>query len=406
MLEGFTESAKERTGTAAGDRVYIVGASIAGLVLASVLARAIGTRVRVIAGPPIEGKRLIDGCSLRRSTVDVMARGLGADRARLWEALGGAPAQFYGMRISIRGGLAGGLELSAKDDAPIGLSTRHGHIVTTLRAFFDADAVLVDGRIDPERPIDGDRLRLDSTVEPLGPRDLVFNTTSRPLLPIARLPPPERFVVAAQAPLRARGGGPREAIVPSMKSDTGRQLGFVTPFADPATPDATHYVIHTAIARAERAKTERDRMLADVEAQMWKIARELDLDPIEPDATLGRAFVPVTERFAPTPSVDARVFNLHQAFSSGAPAVNVDGMLAQAVGALAFAGAFVEAGASPRCVPIALRRASRALREIRALNRFNTYSFLEMPRAIADVQARLLAPRMGKLVRDWAQLGA
>src|SRR5690348_6886708 len=106
MLEAFPSQLRDvairsqaEAPRGAGPRVYVVGASIAGSIIASMLARKIGPRVHLIVGGSPEPKRLIDGCSLRRGTIDAIAHGLSAPRELLWDSLGGRAAQFDTLQV-------------------------------------------------------------------------------------------------------------------------------------------------------------------------------------------------------------------------------------------------------------------------------------------------------------------
>ena len=99
--------------------------------------------------------------------------------------------------------------------------------------------------------------------------------------------------------------------------------------------------------------------------------------------------------------------DVHRSFSSGAPAINVDGMLAAVVGADAFAGAF---GASDASSPVAAARAAlaaadKALRSVRWRNLATEWLFFQAPEAVRAGAARNTRFGWKAFVLDWARLG-
>src|SRR5262245_59893185 len=101
QLKGFSDrhqsvsAAKDSDRVAAflqGAAIVVVGTSIPGLVLAERLSRV--RPVLLVTGQPPLAKRLVNGCSLRRSTSQVPAKSFDEDVDRFSEALGGAAASF------------------------------------------------------------------------------------------------------------------------------------------------------------------------------------------------------------------------------------------------------------------------------------------------------------------------
>src|SRR5437763_2159399 len=205
----------------AGRVVVVVGSSISGLVLAARLGRVEGLRVVLVAGAPPVRRRLVAGCSLRRSTVRRMARALSVDDAVLFHRLGGHPAAFRRLAVArAEPGSAPPRLVPRRTDAGfepyVGLSTRHGAILAALRASLDPGlaVTVVAGDVARDAALDGGALPLlglpllvkgeAATLALPAGRAVVLNATARAdlLRPGARVPAPERYVVAVQAPLR------------------------------------------------------------------------------------------------------------------------------------------------------------------------------------------------------------
>ena len=359
---------------------YVIGASIAGLILAERLHKH-GVPVTLIAGGAPEGKRIIDGCSLRKSTIDAFASTF--PDFDFWTALGcdGGKGVFMGTGIegmSPEGALVAP-KIASKLPSAAALSTRHGHILATLRSRLTAP--VVEGFVTEIR---GDEIVLaDRTLEIDG---LVLNTLAKPFLGTPKTP--KRYVVAAQVPVR----GELEPIgyAPMLE----RHLGFITPFFDPATPDATHYVINTTVTSDPTPE-----LRAEVERVMYLMLKAYGMTAVEPGQTFASTVIPVCEEFTPVPSSDARVINLYDAFSPGAPAVNVDGMLSQAWGAVVFADHLSKG-------PIAaLAEVTKRLKEIRFWNRNNTNLFFHSSMFSRRAQLFLSKPLMPWLLKKWTNLG-
>jgi hypothetical protein len=360
---------------------YVIGASIAGLILAERLHKR-GVPVTLIAGGPPEPKRLSDGCSLRKSTLDAFSSTF--PDFDFWTALGGADGQGVFTGTGIEGVSAEGTLVAPKMANTIGsaaaLSTRHGHILSVLRSRLTAP--VIEGFV---KEIRGNEIVLEGRT--LAITGLVLNTLPRPVLGTPKTP--KRYVLAAQVPVR----GTLEAIGYAPMLD--RHLGFITPFFDPATPEATHYVINTTVTTNPTPE-----LRAEVERVLSLMVKAYGMTPIEPEATLASAVVPVVETFVPVPSSDPRIVNLYDAFSPGAPAVNVDGMLSQAWGAVAFAD-HLDAG-----VEAALTRVSKYLKEIRFWNRNNTTLFFDASLFSRRAQLFLWKPLMPYLLKKWVNLGS
>lgn len=414
--------------------VVIVGSSISGLVLAGRLAAAAqgrnGLEIVLVVGSPPVPRRLVAGCSLRWSTVHRMARALGVDQAVLTDRLGGPDACFERLAMELfdprgRTEVAEHLKPGPAMEPYAGLSTRHGAILTALRESLDPALPLtvVDGDVPAGESLDGNelpvRLRDGTGVLKLpSQRSVVLNATPRSelLRPRVAVPEPRRWIVVVQAPLGVDGDDPRcgRSIgwAPLGFGDLAPHLAFFTPFIDPQTPGATWYGINTMSVSGDQLQQHgADNLKEAVSQRLLDLEAELGTREIDPKATRAAAVVPVvrddgrqTEKQLDdgTPVVDA-----HRSFTSGAPAINVDGMLAAAVGADSFATAFLGATGDPALAArSALAVSDRALRGIRRRNIIAETANFRGPDA-ARLALRYLPKRLAANYLDnFSRLGA
>jgi len=421
--------------------VVVVGSSISGLVLASRLSRAEGVTVVLVPGSPPIRRRLVAGCSLRWSTIRRMAAGIGTTGSRLHEQLGGPAASFRWLAVERAVPQAAGLRFArrpgtwAPADPLMGLSTRHGHILSALRSLLtpgpglrvvagsvDKGARLVNGSGLPVRLPGGDAL----LTLPEG-QTVVCNATSMvDLLRSGRsLPEPTRWVAAVQAPLSFRGTPPDPRGSRGLNPFDGRDVGiapmtaghprphlaFFTPFTDPDTPEADWYVINTTLVRTrDFTEISREAVVAATRDRMRELESHYGFDEIDPDETLGEALVPVEPSGGAALQAKLEdgspVIDVHRAFTSGAPAINVDGMLAAAVGADVFADAFLLKDGPPLdAARAALAVADRSLLGIRTRNRLTQFTFFLAPEANRALTARLPRRAWQMFVDDWVRLG-
>jgi hypothetical protein len=218
-----------------------------------------------------------------------------------------------------------------------------------------------------------------------------------------------------QAPIRSRGAGPFDGrdvgIAPMTAGRPRPHLAFFTPFADPDTPEADWYVINTTLVKErELAEVGRDALVAATRDRMRELEATYGFDEIDPEETVGEAIVPVESETGA--ALQARlddgspIVDVHRAFTSGAPAINVDGMLAAAVGADVFADSFLLADGPPiAAARSALAVADRSLLGIRVRNRLTQFSFFLGPEANRALTARLPQRAWQLFVDDWVRLG-
>lgn len=133
------------------------------------------------------------------------------------------------------------------------------------------------------------------------------------------------------------------------------------PFYDELSPHAPWYGVNTRIVSVNAGdEFDRERELQSLVNGFERLAEALGLELHEPAETLGSAVMPVTE--GPPPHSRPGTFEASRAFSSGAQAIYVDGMLAAATGARAFADALGNGARNPEAA------VARALRGIRFRN--------------------------------------
>lgn len=390
--------------------VTIAGASVAGLVLAAALRReGFAGRVTVLSEPLRERRRLVAGCSLRRATLAHFAAAFGTTFEDAARAIAAPAAEFRRLVVTTgRARLKGHIRfgpplLDAAEPHPIGLSTRHDRILRGLRVLARPLGIdLVDRRI--EVPTDLADLAPPGTL-------LVNATPRRGLLADAPAPRPlRRFVIAAQAPcVPARVGqgtppsplAPATAFAPYIAFPDGVHLAFFTPFEDDLSPAATWYGIDTRIVAAPASGAPPDP--APVVRGLERLAAAVGLELLDASETLGAAAVPIDEVpfDAAAPSVDPLgpppAIGAARLLSPGAPAINVDGMLAAAQGARALAAAI--ARGEPR--PAAGAAVAAALAPLRARNRR-----MQLSMALPPALLRLLLGPLGRaagpaILRDW-----
>ena len=406
-----------------GFDVAIVGGSIAGQALAARLARAGGLRVALIDAAPAPSRRLVGGCSLRRGTLERLAAIFGVAPEALMARLGAPQSCFSELGVSFprdhgdRWEVQHRLVRAACDGAPIGLSVRHALVLEALRSLLPPEVHRREGRV-PAGGYTGEALHVETEAGtealPLAPGHRVVNASANPRLLRAEiaLPPPRRWVAAVQVPLRPDDAapGPSLGYAPAAYGDHGRHLAFFTPFWDPASPEATWYGINTTVLETERLEAVgREAILADLEERLGAWAEGAGFSRVDPEQTTGRAVVPISERSGVqwqqllgdgSPVVEGSL-----TLSAGAQAINVDGMLAQAVGADALADSLLRhpTATGPGLFPTV----DRALHGIRRRNRILQGLYFTVPHGALAATFRVTP--MGvlrSLVGDWAGLGA
>lgn len=389
--------------------VVVIGAGVAGTQLAARLA-ARDAKVALIVGNPLPERRLVDGCSLRRATLRTMADAMGISEERLREVLRASQSGFRRLRITSCKTIAPRVDgqFESGGDDLIGLSARHADIVYALRRHVPSNVALVAGEV-VGYIAEQHRLRIrlpapDGECDwPLPPRTTIANTQSRRITGTAASP--LRWVAAAQQPI-ALPSGVLDGVgwAPAFCGAHGWQLGFVTPFWDSANPEANAYAINTmVIDDAAVQRLGRDAVLADVQEGLARCVAALGARSLDPEQTTGSALVPVVEDF--TATREGGLVELYAALSSGAPAINVDGMLAQSLGIAALCRALPhDLGDEAKWVT-ATAEVERALTSVRRWNRFTAWNYFSAPWLLRELNRRSLSIVGRRVVRDWAELG-
>lgn len=349
------------------DFIAIAGASVGGLCLATELFRSgWAGRVAVVTGPTLPSRRLIAGCSLRTATIARLAGAYGCSVPSLFASLSGGKGTFHRLASSVAWMTASGTIRFAPAigihelplGQPVGLSMRHAAITQTLRKLAEALGVPVT-----EKTI-GSAEDLASLAK--AGNALLVNATPKNLLATPDPPSPRRYVVACQAPFLIAPGGLQSplaeglAYAPFAIMDDGLHVAFFTPFYDDLSPQASWYGINTRVMPAGAA-FDRAAVVDSTRRGLERLAAGLGLTLHDPDETLATVVAGATAG-AP-PASRPRTFDATRAFSSGAPAIYVDGMLAAATGARAYAKALGAGAGDPE------RAVARALQGIRFRNR-------------------------------------
>jgi hypothetical protein len=374
--------------------VAIAGASVAGAVLAAELARA-GRRV-VLAAPPLrETRRLVAGSSLRGATIRHLAAAFGRAPGEVVATLTGGRGTFSRVasgpaRRLGSGRIRFGRPLVFRAGPEIaGLSTRHGQILRGLAALMEPLPIT---RVD--RPVAG----LPDLLGLAGGEGgaLLVDATGRADRFAAPRPPARRVVLAAQAPCVPLPGGPRPPLAPGTAyaplfaaGEDGVHLAFFTPFHDDLSPAASWYGIDTQIVAAAHAAGPEPAVRT-----LDALARALGLALHDAPETLAQAAIPIDERFDDLGAPGA--ISTSPLLSSGAAAIYVDGMLAQAAGARALAAAILRGDPEPRAA------VGPALAGIRARNRAVQAMMTMISPSLAALPGRLFpGPVAAWLARDW-----
>lgn len=371
----------------------IVGGSVAGLALAGALAqRDPAQRVRLIAPPLVPNRRLIAGCSLRGEAIRFMAEAVGQTFPEWIQNLTGGGGLFHRVALSVGSVRNGEIRFdhpvitvadSGSPERPLGLSTRHGQILSALRAGVRKFSNL---QLEERAITSGADLTAGVRIVNATPQAELFGAPPRPRA--------RRFVIAAQVPCRVGKAGLRAPLsagtgyAPFFPLPDGRHLSFFTPFADPLSPEATWYGINTKIVEGEFS---RETELALVREHLETLCAALGLEPIDADETLGVAAAPIHEE-ADSHLHSPEVYNAYAGFESGAPAIAADGMWAMAKGARAFTESFAQGRDEARAV-------RGALRSIRLRNRATQMLMTQTPVPVTLALTRWASPLFSAMFR-------
>jgi hypothetical protein len=343
----------------------------------------------VLAGPPArEDRRLKAGVSLRGYAADFIAYALGVGLQRLVDEV--TPGHFpvaTRQTVCMADTATGKVAFSrvgpwqnhrGRRDRPIVFGFRNSATVAAIQALTGGVTIV------PEAPTSLDEARdLAPGTHPL----LVDATRAGDL--VGGRATSGWGIAAAQVPFSAPAGidgGPldeRTALAPLVRRDGRIDVGYYTPFADRLTAAASWYGI---MARAIDMRSEGDRRERELELlteELLAIGSGCGLQAIDPDETLGQAWVPAPPWTAPE-ARDDNVFDLRRACTPGISAYYADGMTGSAVAGTAAAEAVIR-GTDPAVA------AARALRPLRRWNWVWWVETVKMP-WIADRLTRLSPP--------------
>ncbi|HEX3605156.1 MAG TPA: hypothetical protein VH134_04485 [Candidatus Dormibacteraeota bacterium] len=298
----------------------------------------------VLAGPPAsEDRRLKAGVSLRAASADFLAYTLNTstDRVVAQCAGGHATAQPVAFRQTA--------SMAYKDAQGRWQNTRvepwqggkHGKKRPGMYGFRNSRAALAikelafqDGLIEKPEPVTSlEHARSLAT----GRRPLIVNVTTNGALLGNETTRPRAGIVAAQMPFRERPGGVRGPLTPAttyaplVNREGAIDVGYYTPFSDPLSPDATWYGIMARPLRLSKP-FDKERELDILVEETLGLGELMGLDPVDPDETTGRAFVPAPPPRAPRGSLPGTL-ELRRACTPFVAAYYADGMTGGTIGA-------------------------------------------------------------------------
>lgn len=334
-------------------------------------------RVTVAGAPTAEDRRLRAGVSLRGYAADHLLHALDTDLETLVDAItpGRCPVADR-QTVCIAGTESDDVSLSrigawqnhrGRSSRPIVFGFRNSRTVAAVRELAGDGIVFV-----PDEPATADEARDLAT----GTRPLIVDATRSGAL-VGDGVGSGWGIAAAQVPfadrdIDARGVlQTRTALAPLVRRRGRIDVGYFTPFADHLTPGASWYGI---MARPVRHPDEVDARDAELDAlvdELYRIGEALGLAPIDPDATLGTAWVPAPRWRAPRPTANG-VLDLRSACTPGISAYYADGMTGAAVAGVAAAEAVLRGG-DP------LAAANAALRPLRRWNRIWWFETVRIP---------------------------
>ncbi len=343
----------------------------------------------VLAGPPaVEDRRLKAGVSLRGYAADFVAYAVGCTLDRLVDRLTPGRNPVATRQTVCMADIAGDTATFSRvgpwqnhrntHRRPIVYGFRNSATVAAIRDL--AGAVITVG----DAPSTVDEAR---QLAP-GERPLVVDATRLGDLAGARSMS-GWGIAAAQVPFaapRALTGGPlaeQTALAPLVRRERRIDVGYYTPFADALTPTASWYGIVARPVDLRADGDDRDRHLDALTEELMAIGHGCGLEPVDPDETLGRAWVPAPSWSAPAER-DDDVLDLRRACTPGIAAYYADGMTGSAVAGTAAAEAIIR-GTDPATA------AARALRPLRRWNYVWWAETVKIPRLV-DALTRLSPP--------------
>ena len=399
-VERTIEECVGKGGRPIHDCVVVVGGhGITSHVFAARLARSpeFAGNVVLAGPPPVEDRRLKAGVSLRGAACDFMAYALDRPTEEVVRTLGGThnptPPIAHRQTTSMvwKDGATGRWTHSRVGAWQGG---RNGHRRPGMYGFRNSrtaagikELMHLDGIVDRPEPVTSlEHARSLAT----GKRPLVVNVTTNGGLLGNPTEKPRHAIIAAQMPYREAPGGIHAPLTPAtayaplhLRSGT-IDVGYFTPFSDPLSPDATWYGINARAVRLNRP--------VDKEAELAALVEELEgwgemmgLQPVDPEETLGKAFVPAPPPRAPKASLPGTL-ELRRACTPFIAAYYADGMTGGTLGSTIAAEAVLR-GVDP------YPAVAKALRRYRLWNYAWYVETVHIPQ-VADVLLRTVGARV------------
>lgn len=390
------------------DSVVIAGNGIGAQTFAAQLVKhpELEGKVTLVAPRAQESRRLINGVSLRGIAADFLSSAVGVDHAALLQAAAGtglpgpvAHRQTAAMAIDRHGewtfSKAGPWQGGNKGNAaPLVYGMRNSRLVAGLRE------LLADHPVEYVDDIVESAAHLRSYAA--GKRPLLVNATTKPTLLGGASSPPQRLVLAVQAPMIEAPSGishplqPDTTFAPLIRRNGIIDVGYFTPFADPLSPRSTWYGIFARVVDAD-SSFDKDAELSTMTGELHGVAKALGLVVDDAAETLAGALVPASSWARVAPS-EPGTLELKRMYSGGAPCYYADGMVSAAIGGVIGAEAVVR-GQDP---DTAIRRALRPWRRHNFLwwVETNRISVLTDSLLRVNVQASMAYPHSAGL-RMW-----
>ncbi len=298
----------------------------------------------VLAGPPAkEDRRLKAGVSLRAASADFLAYALNTSSDAVVRQCAGAHRSDQPVAYRQTASMA------YKDGKGDWHATRvepwqggkHGKKRPGMYGFRNSRTALAirelafqDGIVEKHEPVTSlEHARSLAT----GKRPLIVNVTTNGGLLGNETYTPTAGIVAAQMPFKEKPGGvrgpldPKTTYAPLVNREGAIDVGYYTPFSDPLSPEATWYGIMARPLRL-RKPFDKERELDILVEETFGLGELMGLDPVDPDETTGRAFVPAPPPRAPKGSM-AGTLELRRACTPFVAAYYADGMTGGTIGA-------------------------------------------------------------------------
>jgi hypothetical protein len=381
------------------DSVVVVGGhGITSHTFAARLARSpeFAGKVVLAGPPPVEDRRLKAGVSMRGSALDFLAYALDRSTDEVVRTLAGThlprPPIAYRQTASMAWKDGSGKWVHSRAGAWQG--GRNGHKRPGMYGFRNSRSAAGikelldhDGIIDAPEPVTSlEHARSLAT----GKRPLVVNVTTNGGLLGNPTSKPKHAIIAAQMPYKESAGGIHDPLTPAtayaplhLRKGT-IDVGYFTPFSDPLSPEATWYGINARALQLSKPVDKEAEFSALVD-ELYGWGEMMGLEPIDPDETLGKAFVPAPPPRAPKGSLPGTL-ELRRACTPFIAAYYADGMTGGTLGSVIAAEAIL-AGVDP------YPAVAKALRQYRLWNYAWYVETVHIP-VIADKLLKAIGPEV------------